>query len=578
MDSTPLLPDGLAFKLLRWTILYVVLLVVWALTSTRTTIDARQTFGKSAIWRWATMAIGLLVFVAIPSVEPRWLALSSLLLPAVPVTYSIQRFYRRGGTGLLRATIRGTYKLTTVVAGLSWRLITVVTEAAWGILLALLRLDWRTVASRLDGLKSQIRSILQRFGLAPPSEELVFLDPGGLPCDVLADARLKAFPHTAVESMIRVLRQGLGLDASEIVLKPQGTDGSSVRFFIDGAWHDAAPLPRHEAAQVAGVLKAVGDVAPTPAGGIKRGGFVVLAGTKRCDITVTAIPSDGGELLSLANAAGVRALVAHGMASLGLDDGLLKAVRSLVQQPQGLLLFAGRSHSGRCTSLYAATTDIDPAVRTIATIEVAPRFEIDQVTQVLVANTATGFQQAITTALWHQPDVLIIRDIQDRETAEQALKAAFSGKLVLASFLAQDSTDALLRFLDLGVDRALLKAALLGVVSQRLARTLCPECRTAYTPTPDLLAKLGVRQSGGLTFYRETGCPKCRATGYRGQTGVFELLVPDAALREAMAGGVAAEDLQKMTRSKLARSLRQSAVSKVLAGVTSVNEAARVLK
>jgi type II secretory ATPase GspE/PulE/Tfp pilus assembly ATPase PilB-like protein len=578
MDSTSLLPDGLAFKLIRWTILYVVLLIVWAITSTRMTIDARQTFGKSAIWRWASMAVGLMVFVVVPSTEPRWLLLSGLLLPIVPALYATQRFYRRGGTGLLRATFSGTYKLVTVLAGLSWRLATVIVASAWGILLALCRFDWQAAAKRLDGLKARVRGILQRVGLTPPSEELVFLDPGGLPCDVFADPRLKSFTRSAIESVNRILEQGLGFEATEIALRPQGKDGSSVRYLIDGAWYDAPSLPREEAAEVAGVLKSIGDVSGNTAGGIKRGGFVVLLGNKRCDLAVSAGPAEGGELVSLLNSARIRSLASQGMALLGMDDALLKTVRTVLQQPQGLVLVAGRPDSGRGTTLYAAITEIDPAVRKIATVESSPRFEIDQVTQVLVANSTTGFQQAIATALFHQPDVLVIRDISDRETAEQVLKASFAGKLVLAGIPAQDSTDALSRFLDLGVDRSLVKSALIAILSQRLARVLCQDCRAAYTPTPDLLGKLGVRPSGNLEFYRETGCPKCRGSGYRGQTGVFELLVPDAAVREALAGGMPAEDLHKLTRSKLVRSLRQSAISKVINGVTSVNEAAKVLK
>ena len=578
MDSTTLLPDGLAFKLVRWTLLYIAMLAVWAISSTRTTIDSRQTFGKSAIWRWASIAVGLLVFVVIPSTEPRWLPLSALLLPIVPVVYGIQRFYRRGGTGLVRAIVTGTPKLITISAGLSWRLATVVAEAAWGILLALFRLDWQAAAKRFGKLKSQIRGILERLGVTPPSEELVFLDPGGLPYDLVGDPRLKSFSRSAVDSVTRILSQGLGLDASEIVLKPLGRDGTSVRYLIDGAWHDATPLSRDEAPDVTGVLKVIGDVATAKPGGVIRGGFVALAGARRCDIAVSVGPSDAGELVSLTNSAGTRSLVNQGVASLGMDDGLIKAVRSVLQQPQGLVLFAGRPDSGRGTSLYAAATEINPAVKKIATVEAAPRFELDEVTQVLVANTATGFQQAIATALFHQPEVLIIRDIQDRETADQALKAAFAGKLVLAGFPAQDSTDALLRFLDLGIDRSLVKSALVAILSQRLARVLCPDCKAAYTPTPDLLGKLGLRPSGSLEFYRETGCPKCRATGYRGRTGVFELLVVDATLREALAAGASTEDLQKVGRSKLVRSLRQSAVAKVVNGVTSVNEAAKVLK
>ena len=283
-------------------------------------------------------------------------------------------------------------------------------------------------------------------------------------------------------------------------------------------------------------------------------------------------------MLSITSSAGIRSLASQGVTALGMDDGLLKAIRTVLQQPQGLVLFAGGTDSGKSTSLYAAITEINPALKKIATVESSPRFEIDQVTQVLVTNSATGFQQAISTALWHQPEVLVIRDVQDRETAEQALKASFSGRLVLAGLPAKDSTDALLRFLGLGVDRSLFKSALVAILSQRLARVLCPNCRTAYTPTPDLLAKLGARPSGSLEFYRETGCPSCRATGYRGQTGVFELLVPDAALREALTSGAPDEGLEKLCRSKLFRSLRQSAIGKVINGVTSVNEAAKVLK
>lgn len=446
--------------------------------------------------------------------------------------------------------------------------------------MALLRADWEAVGKRIEGLRHQLDDVLRRVKILPPSDKLVILDQGGAPVNLLEDSRFSDFPQSANQAVLRILQQAHQQRAEEIRISPGPAGDWQVLYTVDGFQSEGSRVSRDEGPLVLDVIKTIASIAIAPATTRREGRFSLVAGDRTADIVVAIAPCDGGESASLQSLALDRELATQGFAELGMDDALQKTVRQLLTAKQGLIVFAAPRDCGKSTSLYAAISELEPNVRAIATIESSPKYAIDHVTQVRVTKSdGGGYRAGLQTALFHEPEVVVLRDIADRETAEQALKAAFSGHLVLAGLPAKDTVDALDKLLALGVDRGLLKMMLLGVISQRLARVLCPECKTAYEPSAELRQKLGIPQGKAVQLQREKGCQKCQGKGYRGRTGVFECLVTGGTLREALFGGTPTpQEFAKLCRSKMFRTLRQSLLGKLVQGVTSVNEAARVLK
>jgi type II secretory ATPase GspE/PulE/Tfp pilus assembly ATPase PilB-like protein len=216
----------------------------------------------------------------------------------------------------------------------------------------------------------------------------------------------------------------------------------------------------------------------------------------------------------------------------------------------------------------------------VATVEKAAQHRLTQTPQTITAGgNPEDFADAMQIALLEDPEVVVVRDIADAKTADLCLKTALAGRLVIAGFAANDTATAIERILQLGADRALLDVALSAVVSQRLARVLCDSCKTSYQPSEEVLLSLGIKRKTSVQFYRETGCLKCRSTGYKGRTGVFELLIVDDAARSIMTNdSIASLDRRKLLRNSMLRTLQRSGVAKVVHGVTSITEMRKVLK
>lgn len=577
-EAASFLPPGSSWSVAWWLAAYYLLLMAWAITSTRVTMDARKMFGRSKLWRWLAAALGILVFVVIPITEPRWLLPAGILIAVVPAIYYTTRFYRLGGTGLLGAAIRGTKKLAVLSTVGTIKAVTVIAELVWTVLLALIRFDWNKLSQLPDTL-NRVSRRLQGLVSSDTTESLHLVDDAGLPIDPAKDARLAQFPKTTAAQLLDLLDQAARIGATEIQISPQPGGGTEVRYEVDGIVHAGPAVSREDGALVGRAIKAIAGLSPAVFDRPQEGSFPVSLGGQRADITVQTTPNAIGEQISLRNTLQERTLVIQGIAGLGLDDALVTSVRELVARPEGLLLIAGRPDSGKSTTAYAIVNELVPLGRRVVTVEKSVKCQLDNVTQIRAGSRqGLGFPAAIDTALRQDPDVLLVRDILDRETAEAALRAAVSGRLVIACLHADDAADALQRLLAAGIDRGLLCAALAGVIAQRLVRVLCDGCKTPYEPPAELVAKLGLKPTAGMQFQREKGCAKCRSTGYRGRTGVFELLPANEAVQAAFAADATASDTKAKLRGAVARSLRQSAVAKVYRGITSVNEVVRVFK
>lgn len=575
-ESLSVVPGGYSYTLLRWLALYVGMLFAWALTATNATVDARLTFGRSVLVRWASAAVGLLVFVVVPAFAARLLLPSAVLLAVVPVTYQVFRFYRRGGTGLLRATFVGTKYTTYLLYRWGLRLSTAIIEVSWIGLQALLHFDW----AKLKQLPEMARRTWQRLRSTPkPATEVVLLQGTGLPIDLANDPRLKHFPATVVQRVPSLLSEAFRVRASEILITTSPQGAGELRYKIDGALVAGTAMAGDESMFVTRAVKAIAGLNASKTTHAQEGVIPIMSGNDRSDVFVSTAPSGDRETLLLRLTADERRLIGNGLGGLGIDDTALKAIRGFLGQQEGLVLVTGRPDSGRSTTIYAAIGEIEGLGKRVATVEASPRLRLERVPQVRGGSPGgASFPQAIETALRNDPDVLVVRDVLDRETAEACLRAAIAGRLVVAGFGGDDAAVALDRLLSLGVDRGLVRLALTGIVAQRLVRVLCESCRTSYEPTPELMGKLGLRMQNPPRLQREAGCPKCRGTGFIGRTGIFEVLAADETLKNSIAADASTPIKRDVVRKALVRSLQQSAVAKVCNGTTSVQEIARVLK
>jgi general secretion pathway protein E len=253
-------------------------------------------------------------------------------------------------------------------------------------------------------------------------------------------------------------------------------------------------------------------------------------------------------------------------------------VDGLIHQPHGIVLVTGPTGSGKTTTLYAALGRVDALGLNIMTVEDPVEYELDGIAQTPV-NSKIGmtFARALRSILRHDPDVIMVGEIRDSETADIAVQASLTGHLVLATLHTNDAASAPTRLVDMGVEPYLLSSSLLGVLAQRLVRRLCPACKRPHEPSGPDLAELGSRY-GGETLYAPGGCAACNNTGYVGRTGIYELLVIDEEAKTLIHGAGSEQRLRAHAAQRGMRGLRQDGLRWVLAGVTSLEEVIRVTR
>jgi type II secretory ATPase GspE/PulE/Tfp pilus assembly ATPase PilB-like protein/8-oxo-dGTP pyrophosphatase MutT (NUDIX family) len=371
----------------------------------------------------------------------------------------------------------------------------------------------------------------------------------------------------------RVVAAGIEQRASDIHLEPQ-EDGIAVRYRVDGLLRHAMLLPRAVGVPLVSRIKIMAkmDIADRlrPQGGHASVG----SGGSRVDLRVSTLPASHGEkvvIRILDPRAAIRSL-----ASLGLDAQDAPRMQRLLEVREGLVLVTGPTGSGKTTTLYAALREIQQKGLNIITVEDPVEYRIPGIVQVQINEKAgLSFASALRSILRQDPDVVLIGEIRDRETAAIAIQASLTGHLVFATLHTNDACSSITRLTDLGVDGARLAAALKGIVAQRLIRRLCPDCRiVANDGAP---AQLRVSVTGDLMVYTPVGCDKCAMSGYRGRLAVTEIVVGDDELERGIASGASADVLTAIARRAGCRSLWESGLSQLVAGETSGDELLRVL-
>jgi general secretion pathway protein E len=394
------------------------------------------------------------------------------------------------------------------------------------------------------------------------------------PAEDLLDSGTQA---PVIRMINALLLQALRERASDLHFEPYESR-SVVRFRIDGVLTDVIEPPRALHAALVSRLKIMASLDIAEKRLPQDGRIALKLGDKQVDVRVSTLPTGAGErvVLRLLDKDSARL----DLAALGLAPDTLDRIDRLIREPHGIVLVTGPTGSGKTTTLYAALSRLPRDTTNMMTVEDPIEYALDGVAQTQVSpRIELTFARALRAILRQDPDVIMIGEIRDLETAQIAVQASLTGHLVLATLHTNDAASAVTRLADMGVEPYLLASSLLGVLAQRLVRTLCPVCRTEAPPTAGevkLNADLGLSPSQSV--WTAPGCAKCNATGYRGRTGVYELLLVDESLRRLIHDGAGELALRAAATRAGMRTLRADGSRWVTAGATSLAEVVRVTR
>jgi general secretion pathway protein E len=372
-----------------------------------------------------------------------------------------------------------------------------------------------------------------------------------------------------------LLTQAVRDNASDIHIEPFESR-SVVRFRVDGTLKDVVEPHRALHAAMVSRIKVMAELDIAEKRLPQDGRIALRLAGRAVDVRVSTLPTGHGErvVMRLLDKEAGRL----NLSKLGMGQATLAAVQDLASQPHGIVLVTGPTGSGKTTTLYAALSCVDATVTNVMTVEDPIEYDLDGISQTQVnSRIDMDFARALRAILRQDPDVIMIGEIRDLETAQIAVQASLTGHLVLATLHTNDTVSAISRLADMGVEPFLLSSSLIGVLAQRLVRRLCPACREAYAPSDaelELLAKFGKPQA----LYRPVGCPACNQVGYRGRTGIYELLVLDDAMRSMIHDRDSEQKMREYADAKGMQRLREDAMRWVLAGETALEEVIRATR
>ncbi|HHE6471378.1 TPA: type II secretion system ATPase GspE [Providencia rettgeri] len=347
-----------------------------------------------------------------------------------------------------------------------------------------------------------------------------------------------------------------------------------IRFRIDGTLHEILRPNRKLASLLVSRIKVMAKLDIAEKRIPQDGRIALLLGGRAIDVRVSTMPSSWGERVVLRLLDKNQARLS--LELLGLNSELMTHLRQLLNKPHGIFLVTGPTGSGKSTSLYAGLQELNNNSRNILTVEDPVEYMIEGIGQTQV-NTRVGmtFARGLRAILRQDPDIVMVGEIRDTETAEIAIQASLTGHLVLSTLHTNTAIGAITRLQDMGIESFLLSSSLLGVMAQRLVRTLCPHCKITTVASVREKRLMNVDESSQLTLYQPQGCNVCNHKGYRGRTGIYELLIIDETLRDLIHRQASELEIEDYTRSFMP-SIRTNGFVKVLAGETSLDEVLRV--
>ena len=374
-----------------------------------------------------------------------------------------------------------------------------------------------------------------------------------------------------------IITRGIQDRCSDIHLEP-GRSSLRVRYRIDGIMHDGLVVPKKVQASLVSRIKIMADMDIAEKRAPQDGRISAAVDGKHYDFRVSTLPNIHGEKVVL------RVLdknsVMIGLGKLGFLPQIQELFESIISRTYGIILVSGPTGSGKSTTLYSVLSKLNSGEKNILTIEDPVEYELAGITQTQV-NPRAGltFASGLRTMLRQDPDIIMVGEIRDQETAMIAVEAALTGHLVLATLHTNDAPGAITRLLDMGIESFLIASAVIGVLAQRLLRLICPKCKEAYTPPRDAVKRLGMNVADGseVTFSRGRGCEQCKGTGYRGRIGIYELMPITDKIRDLILAKASSYAIKDAAIESSMKTLRDDAMEKILLGLTTLEESLRVI-
>ena len=427
----------------------------------------------------------------------------------------------------------------------------------------------------LYGNEGAAKAIEEMKREAATSNEAAVSTDSSFVANQLGDDAVNSAP--TIRLVNSIIERAITERASDIHLEPHETE-LRVRMRIDGMMRDILTVPRNLQGSVISRLKIMSGMDIAERRVPQDGRFNVVIKSKNIDLRVSTLPTVYGEKIV------ARLLDKSGgklsKEAIGLEGADLEKYEKMIHCRSGVILIVGPTGSGKSTTMYTMIDDLNTREVNLVTLEDPVEYNIDGINQVQI-NEKTGmtFASGLRSILRQDPDIIAVGEIRDGETAEIAMRAAITGHVVLSTIHTNDAVGTIDRLKDIGVEPYLISSALRGVISQRLVRRICPQCRKAYTPTEEELDTLGLKPDINMEFYRGEGCPNCFDTGYRGRIAVFEMLPITRRVRTMIADGSSRTQIEEELKSPEAGfvSLRENALRLVKEGITTSSEITRVI-
>lgn len=390
------------------------------------------------------------------------------------------------------------------------------------------------------------------------------------------EAISKEAPIIQLVSMLIV--QGVKDRASDIHIEPN-EKGLLIRFRVDGILHDIRTLPNTIKSAIISRIKILAKMDIAERRLPQDGRFQVKFGTREVDLRVSTIPTVLGEKVVLRLLDKSKGLIK--LEQLGFIPEQLKEFKSIIFKSYGIILLTGPTGSGKTTTLYAALNQVNSKDKNIITVEDPVEYKLARINQIQIKPKINlTFANTLRSILRQDPDIIMVGEIRDTETAQIAVQAALTGHLVFSTLHTNDAASALTRLIDMDIETFLISSSVIGVIAQRLVRVICEKCKEKYTPEKNVLSGLNIKDKsndgGKVKLYRGTGCSFCKNTGYYGRTSIYELIVLDEEIRSLIISKASSNVIKNTAIKKGMKTLKDSGLKKVMQGITTIEEVIRV--
>jgi len=431
--------------------------------------------------------------------------------------------------------------------------------------------------------RSDIHEAIKNFyGLGAETLEEMSKQASGEPgFELLKPARSENIKDDAIDPSVikfinQILSDAIKQRATDIHFEPF-EDDMRIRYRIDGVLYEVPcpPTIKHFQPSIASRIKVMADLDIAEKRRPQDGRINVKMDNEVYDLRVSVMPTPFGESI------GVRLLPRSspiiGLEALGLTGEELAILEKSIEKPYGIILVTGPTGSGKTTTLYSCLSKINSPQRKILTIEDPIEYQLKGITQMQVEpRTGFTFANALRSMLRHDPDVMMVGEIRDTETAELAVRTSLTGHLVFSTLHTNDAAGGITRLLDMNIDAFLVSSSIILIIAQRLVRTICPHCKEGYTPEQRLLKQIDPAADPATKVFRGKGCQACRMTGYQGRTAIFEMLVISDEIRQLILNKTPSHLIKQKAVSLGMKPLRQSGWEKIKQGITTVEEVLRV--